>query len=545
MAFETSLELAKLQAAVSRWFTGETRQGFFATDLEFRIVVWNRWMEVHSGHTAADVVGRSLFAVYPDVAQRGLKEYYEESSGGKVTVISHGLHRYLLPMPPTNLDLGLRYMPQSGHIGPLSDGESLIGAVTILEDVSDRIASEARLRTQIEAQQRARTAAETALRAKDEFLSTLSHEMRTPLNAVLGWARILKMRDTIDREVIERAVQVIERNASAQAKMIDDMLDMARVVAGKLRLDIQSVDLLSVVLAALDVVMPAAHAKGITVSTALDPKIPRVPGDPDRLQQMIWNLLSNALKFTASGGRVDVRLESARKSVRIVVSDTGQGISPEFLPYVFDRFRQNDSSSARRHGGLGLGLALVRELAGLHGGRVTAASAGEDKGATFTIDLPTGGSPEVWQNHVESAVRGTSAPSLEGVRVLLVDDETDARELAIVALEQSGAHVTAMSSGSDALDALVDYAPEAVPHVLVSDIGMPGQDGYAFIRNVRSLSLPRIAAIPALAMTGYATREDVERTMAAGFQRHVSKPIDPTALVAAVADLFRSATNLS
>lgn len=542
MAGEPSLDLSKLHAALAQSVSGDTHKGAIATDSQLKVVSWNRWMEIHSGHTAGEVRGRSLLDVYPGIATRGMREYYEGALDGRVTIVSYGLHRFLIPLRPTNADLALAEMPQSGRIGPLTDGAEILGTLTLIEDVSERLASEAELRKRIEAQQLARGAAEKALRAKDEFLSTLSHEIRTPLNAVLGWARILLARDDIDRALLDRALHVIERNAAAQAKMIDDMLDMARVVAGKLRLEMQPVDLFGVVLAAVDVVMPSANAKRIAVRTSLDPRTPHVLGDPDRLQQVIWNLLSNALKFTQPGGAVDVRLDVAGRFARIVVSDAGQGIDPDFLPYVFERFRQNDASSARRHGGLGLGLALVRELVELHGGTVSAASDGHDKGASFTIDLPTGGSPEVRRRHMDrGAFDKDTAPSLAGVRVLVVEDESDARDLIITALEECGAQVSATSSGPDGVSAILSASPDTRPHVLVSDIGMPGQDGYDFIRQVRSLPTERAGRVPAVAVTGYATPEDVERAHAAGFQLHVSKPIDPSALVSAIAQLVRGA----
>jgi signal transduction histidine kinase/CheY-like chemotaxis protein len=444
-------------------------------------------------------------------------------------------------MPPTNPQLAFPFMPQSGHVAPLADGDTILGTATMLDDVSDQLASEAELRTQIEAQRRARATAEEALRAKDEFLSTLSHEIRTPLNAVLGWTRILLGREQLDRDLVDRALRVIERNATAQAKMIDDMLDMARIVAGKLRLEVHEVDLAGVVLAALDVVAPSANAKRITVRTALDAGMPRVLGDADRLQQVVWNLLSNALKFTAAGGIVDVRIGMDGRFARVEVSDTGQGISPEFLPYVFDRFRQNDSSSTRRHGGLGLGLALVRELVELHGGLVRAASPGRNQGSTFTIELPVVLVPEVGQARSSAdAVTSGTLPSLVGMRVLVVEDEADARELTATALQHFGAQVTTMSSCVDALLSLRAAAPHQLPDVVVSDIGMPGQDGYEFIRQVRMLAT-RAARIPAVAVTGYATPEDIERTMAAGFQLHLSKPMDPSELAAAIARLARRA----
>ena len=540
MSSELAADLAQVQAALSRWFTDESRQGFFATDRRFRVIVWNRWMEIHSGYSAAQVLNRPLFELYQDVVARGVNEYYDSALAGQVTVISHGLHRYLLPLPPTNPALPFAEMPQSGHIGPLADGGEIIGTVTILEDVSDRLASESQLRTQIEALQAARATAEKALLAKDEFLSTLSHEIRTPLNAVLGWARILLTREQIDRELLDRALNVIERNASAQSKIIDDMLDMARIIAGKLRLEMQPVDLLGIVLAAVDVVMPAATAKRIALRTSLDPKTPRVLGDQDRLQQVVWNLLSNALKFTDSGGAIDLRLEMTGKSASITVSDNGQGISEEFLPHVFERFRQNDASSSRRHGGLGLGLALVRELVELHGGTVSASSGGQNKGSTFTIHLPTAMSPEVRRHGGDRGLVKGAIPSLAGVRVLVVDDEPDARELAVRALEHSGAQVTAVSSSSDALALLRSAEAEALPHVLISDIGMPREDGYDLIRKVRSLKPDRGGRIPAITVTGYATPDDVARAMEAGYKLHVAKPMDPAALVTAVASLVRA-----
>jgi len=539
MASDVSLDLVQVQAALSRWFTEQSRQGFFATDRRFRVIVWNRWMEIHSGHSAAKVLGRPLFDLYPDLTARGTHEYYDTALSGHITVISQGLHRYVLALPPTNANLPFTEMPQSGHIGPLSSDGEIIGTVTILEDVSDRLASEAELRAQIEAQRVARATAEQALRAKDEFLSTLSHEIRTPLNAVLGWARILGRQD-IDRPLLERAVQVIERNATAQAKMIDDMLDMARIVAGKVRLEVQSVDLLGVVLAAVDVVMPSANAKQIAVRTRLEPTVPRVLGDHDRLQQVVWNLLSNAVKFTESGGSIEVRLEQAGRSVAIIVRDSGQGISADFLPFLFDRFRQHDPSSSRRHGGLGLGLALVRELVELHGGTVSVVSEGPNRGSTFSVILPTSVSPEVRRADLVAADSTDElAPSLVGVHILVVDDEPDSRELSVRALEQSGARVTAVSSSIEALVELRSFSPEALPHLIVSDIGMPRQDGYDLIRQVRSLEPDRGGRIPAIALTGYATPENVERVLAAGFQMHVAKPMAPAALVSAIAGVIR------
>ena len=543
MTSPLSLELHKVQAAVSGWIAQDTRQGFFTTDAQLRILTWNRWMEIHSGYSAGGVLGRNLLEVYPEIASRGIQEYYIGALAGRVTVLSHGLHQYLLPLAPTKADLGFSHMPQSGHIGPLTDEGAVVGTATLLEDVSDRLASEAELRRQIVAQRQARATAEKALRAKDDFLSTLSHEIRTPLNAVLGWARILLARPEVDRDILDRALHVIERNAVAQAKMIDDMLDMARIVAGKLRLERELVDLLSVVLAAVDVVMPAANAKRIAVRTRLDRDTPRVLGDHDRLQQVVWNLLSNAVKFTEEGGAIDVRLEASGRSARILVGDTGRGIATEFLPHVFERFRQDDASSTRRHGGLGLGLALVRELVELHGGTVEATSEGTGKGATFTIQLPAVSSPEQRRSNLDvSSTEDSAAASLVGVQVLLVEDEPDARDLVVTALACRGAVVSSVASAAEAIAALHAAAIDALPDVLVSDIGMPNADGYDLIRQVRALEPARGGRLPAIAVTGYATAEDAERAIAAGFQVHMSKPIDPSLLVSAVARLVTNPT---
>ncbi len=538
MSLDTSSEFAGLHASVVRCVTEDTHQGCFVTDVQLRVVLWNRWMEIHSGRIAADVLGRSLLELYPDVAERGIKEYYQSALEGRVTILSHALHRFVVELPPTNLDLGFTQMPQSGRIGPLSDAGTLVGTVTFVEDVSDRIASESTLRKQIESQRLARAIAENALRAKDEFLSTLSHEIRTPLNAVLGWARILLGRDDIDRNLLERALHVIERNATAQARMIDDMLDMARIATGKLRLDMRPVDVVKVVLAAVDVVMPTAHAKQIALRTQLDPRTPNIVGDQDRLQQVIWNLLSNALKFTDAGGVIQVRVLLNGKFVRIVVSDSGHGIREDFLPHVFERFRQADASSSRRHGGLGVGLSLVHDLIELHGGTVRGHSDGEGKGATFTIDLPTAPAQGI-DDDVEGEGREESMASLADVRVLLIDDETDARDLSQAVLEQCGADVKAVSSSAEALSALREAPPDLRPHVIVSDLGMPTEDGYQLMRRIRALDA-ELGRIPAVAVTGYATSDDVERAFDAGYQRHISKPMDPVAFVATVAELARS-----
>jgi signal transduction histidine kinase len=388
----------------------------------------------------------------------------------------------------------------------------------------------------------ARAEAEAANRAKDEFLATLSHELRTPLSAIIGWAELLHSGG-LDETTAARAIEAIERNAKSQAQLIEDLLDVSRIITGKLQLNIRPVELIPIMTAAIDVVRPAAEAKAIQLRVILDSTIDPVSGDPDRLQQIVWNLLSNGVKFTPRGGRVEVRLGQIDSKIQIQVSDTGMGIKPEFLPYVFDRFRQADSTSTRAHGGLGLGLAIVRHLVELHGGTVQVESHGEGQGATFIVQLPlravrapateiTEAPPDSVVNRAVRAGYGR-LPALEGVHVLVVDDEPDARELLVTVLVQASATVTAVGSAAEALEAVQRLRLDA----LVSDIGMPEQDGYTLIRKVRSLEPERGGQIPAVALTAYARSEDRLRALTAGYQMHVPKPIEPIELVMVVASL--------
>jgi signal transduction histidine kinase len=517
------------------WFSELTHLGVVATDCDLRVVLWNRWMEKHSGVAAGTAVGRPIVELFPDLRSHGI-EYFEAASRGEVNLLSHGLHRCLLPLPPTQPDAGGQTMPQSARIGPLWNGTAVVGTVTLIDDVSDRLAAEAELRRQIQAQRSAREAAERALRAKDDFLSMLSHEIRQPLNAVLGWTRILRDRRDLEPELMTRALHVIDRNATVQSRLIDDMLDMARIVSGKLRLDLQPVDMVPVIMAAVDVVTPAARARGVLLRTSLDPALRRLLADPARLQQIAWNLLSNAVKFTDAGGKVDVQLAYAGQAAVLTVRDTGRGIAAELLPYVFDRFRQGDASSARREGGLGLGLALVRELVELHGGRVSVESAGQGHGATFVVSLPAEATDST--SDEPPAAGSVDDGRLAGIRVLVVDDEIDARDLIVATLMRSGAHVIAVASPDEALDILTANGGDGLPDVLVSDIGMPGEDGYAFIRRLRTRAAESGGAIPAVAVTGYATADDRRRILGAGFQVHLAKPVDPHGLCAAIAGLL-------
>lgn len=381
-----------------------------------------------------------------------------------------------------------------------------------------------------------------ANRLKDEFLATVSHELRTPLNAILGWATMLRSKQ-LDPATTNRALETIERSARSQNQLIDDLLDVSRIITGKLRLDVRPVVLVSVIEAAIDSIRPAADAKNIRIQSLLDPSAGPVSGDPNRLQQVFWNLLSNAVKFTPKGGRVQIRLERINSHIEVTVSDTGQGISAEFLPYVFERLQQADSTTTRRHGGLGLGLSIVRHLVELHGGNVHANSAGEGKGATFMVSLPVTifrlEPVDVERVHptVSDAVPLLDAPRLDGLKVLIVDDEADARAMLVTLLSQSGANVVAVASAREAMSTLTQCQPDQRPDVLVSDVGMPGEDGYALIRQIRALPPEQGGRMLAIALTAYARTEDRIRALSAGFQSHVPKPVEPAEFVAVIAHL--------
>ncbi|HEY9285254.1 MAG TPA: PAS domain S-box protein [Pyrinomonadaceae bacterium] len=408
-------------------------------------------------------------------------------------------------------------------------------------DIEDRKRAEAEREDLLNREREARAEAERANRLKDEFLATVSHELRTPLTAILGWSQLMR-RGQLEAESAAKALETIERNARSQAQLIDDLLDVSRIVTGKLRLDVLPVDPHSFIDAAVESVRPAAEAKGVRLQKVIDTGVETVMGDPARLQQVVWNLLTNAVKFTPRGGRVQVRLERVNSHVEIAVADTGAGIAPEFLPHVFERFRQADQRTTRRHGGLGLGLAIVRHLVELHGGAVRADSGGKGAGSTFTVSLPV--SPihrrEEAEERVHPAARDTlpahECPErLDGLRVLVVDDEQDARELLAAGLGQCGAQVTTASSAREALEALTGEKFG----VLISDIGMPGEDGYELIRRVRALPADGGGMTPAVALTAYARAEDRLRAMRAGFEMHVAKPVELTELIVVIANLAR------
>ena len=403
-------------------------------------------------------------------------------------------------------------------------------------EASNRTKDELLMREQI-----IRAEAEGANRAKDEFLSILSHELRTPLNAILGWSAMLRQR-TLSEDKVLRALETIERNAKSQAQLIEDILDISRIITGKLRLQVRPVNLVPVIESAIESVRLAAEAKSIRLQSRLDSQAGLLLGDANRLQQVVWNLLSNALKFTPKDGRVEIRLQRVNSHAEITVSDTGLGISSDFLPFVFDRFRQHDSTTTRSYGGLGLGLAIVRQLVELHGGTVTVVSPGIGQGTTFTVTLPAmiipqpPSDPEPLNSIVETKPRVEASPSLEGLQILVVDDEADALELLNTILQNNGAEVIAVASVKQALT-IIETATDRSPDVLVSDIGMPDEDGYSLIRKLRQLEAQRGGKLPAIALTAYAASDDRRQALLAGFQMHLTKPVDAAELVAVVASL--------
>ncbi|NEU81629.1 response regulator [Nostoc sp. UIC 10630] len=427
---------------------------------------------------------------------------------------------------------------------PMLSGQGeLLGYVGTLEDITERKQAE-EVRAQVIREQTARQEAEAANRMKDEFLAVLSHELRTPLTSMLGWSKILRSKK-LDDKATSRALEAIERNAISQMQLIEDILDVSRIIRGQLRLNVSAVNLISVMEAALEAVRPLAEPKEIQLNTILDTSVGSVYGDPARLQQIVWNLLTNAIKFTPKGGRVEVNLsivcseeQTTQKYAQIQVIDTGIGISSEFLPKVFERFRQADSTTTRSHNGLGLGLAIVRHLVELHKGTISAQSQGSGQGATFTVRLPllhdnrgnrenreaTGG--------ISSSVASTP---LAGLKVLVVDDEADTRNFLSFMFEEYGAIATAVASVDEALAVL----EQAKADILISDIGMSEQDGYTLIRKLRSLEPEKGGCMPAIALTAYTREEDRLEALAAGFQQHLSKPIDPTKLIAMVASVLK------
>jgi PAS domain S-box-containing protein len=431
-------------------------------------------------------------------------------------------------------------------VAPVHDaGGRVARLVATSRDITERKAIEADRERLLVHEQKAREIAEAASRAKDEFLATVSHELRTPLNAILGWARLLS-GGKLDDQMEARGLKAIEQNARAQAQLIEDLLDVSRIISGKFRLNNQPTQIARTIEAAIDSVRPTAEAKGVRLQVVLDPGAGPVSGDAGRLQQVVWNLLSNAVKFTPRGGQVQVRLMPIDSHIELIVTDTGQGIGPELLPRVFDRFWQADGSSTRTHGGLGLGLALVRHIIELHGGSVAADSPGQDKGATFTVRLPLmvihakPSDNERVHPRVsgDGALHFDSSLSLEAVKVLVVDDEPETLLLLSTVLTRCGAYVKTASSAEEGFREVKRWLPD----VIVSDIGMPGEDGYSFIARVKTWMRETGTWIPAMALTAYARAEDRMKALASGYQIHVAKPVEPAELVAVLVSLVERPT---
>jgi PAS domain S-box-containing protein len=497
--------------------------GFLSFDDDGTILAINTTLLELLGHDRGELHGRHVESILP-VASR----------------IFHQTHFFpLLKLHGRVEEIYLSLRAKSGEDFPV-----LVGAVRRQRDglfVNDCILMHIRQRNQYEDEiLQAKRVAEEATLAKDEFLAVVSHELRTPLTAILGWARLMKSGE-LDEEIVAGALDTIERNAESQSQLIEDLLDFSRIISGKIRLDVGRIEPNALVEAAINVVRPAADARGIRLQSILDPRAGPVSGDPERIQQVLWNLMSNAIKFTPKGGRVQIRLERVNSSVEITVSDTGQGISAEFLPYVFERFRQADNTTTRQHSGLGLGLAITRHIVELHGGTIRAVSPGEGEGSSFIVRLPVMIVHDAEQASnltlAQQPAAGEAPPiepvRLDGVRVLVVDDEKDTRELLVMILTQSGAQTTAVGNVPDALEALKREKHE----VVLSDIEMPREDGYTLIRTIRALEEEPARCIPAIALTAHARASDRRQALSAGYQLHMTKPVEPAELVVAIANL--------
>jgi PAS domain S-box-containing protein len=501
--------------------------GIVIADRDGRITIVNRQAELLFGYEREELRGCDIEMLLPDGARRRHVEHRQQYvAAPAVRPMGRGL-----ALSGRRKD-GTEF-PAEISLSPLKTDEGLL-ITAVVRDVTERRRAEAQQLELVRAQA-ARAEAEAANRTKDQFLATLSHELRTPLNAVYGWARVLRS-GSLDEAGAARALEVIDRNARMQVQLIDDLLDTSRIIAGKMRLDVRLVDPRTVIQAALDVVAPAAAAKQITVQPVLDPRAGSIMGDAERLQQVVWNLLSNSVKFTPRGGRVQVHLRRINSHIEIEVADTGEGIDVALLPFIFDRFRQG---MADRRGGLGIGLSLVRHLVELHGGEVRAHSDGQDRGAIFVVKLPVTITrpPETTDSHPTVSLDRPTATSntLQGIHVLAVEDDADSLELLRTVLVSQGARVTPALSAKEALEALA----REIPDIILSDIEMPGGDGYDLVRDIRGAQSARLQSVPVVAVTAYSRVEDRIGLLSSGFNMHLPKPIDPSELAAVITSLTR------
>jgi PAS domain S-box-containing protein len=479
------------------------------------ITSWNPAAERTFGWTAAEAIGRHITLIVPDDRRAEENDVLARIRRGERVDHFETVRR----------TKDGRFLDMSITVSPVKDGSGrIVGASKVARDITERRRLEAQYSLLLTSEQEARRQAEALNNAKDELIATVSHELRTPLNAILGWARMLQSGD-LDEAGRARAVNAIVRNAAAQTRIVDDLLDLSRITTGRLRLDFERMDLNATIEAALETIRPAARAKDLTLVVTLDRTLEAIRGAPDRLQQVAWNLLMNSVKFTPPGGRVEIASRRRSDAVALVVTDTGQGIAADILPHVFEPFRQEDSSSTRAQGGLGLGLALVRRLVELHGGTVMAESEGKDRGATFTVTLPLRSLPGV----------AAGDHSLDGVRVLVVDDDPDFLDLSAMILRRAGAQVRATSSAARAYDVIDSW----LPNVVLTDLAMPGEDGFMLASAARAIFSARRAPVSMVAVTAYGTPENRARAARAGFDLYLTKPIDPDDLAAEVAGVIR------
>ena len=510
----------------------------FMLDPNGYVMTWNNGAERIKGYRSDEIIGKHFSTFYPQEAlDDGWPEHELQVATETGKFIDEGWR--------VRKD-GSTFWANVTITALHDEGGRLRGFAKLTRDLSERKRAQAleadgvQRQEMLEAERSARMAAQRAARIKDEFLATLSHELRTPLNAILGWTQILKKQANPKPEDFHRAMEVIERNTRAQAQLIEDLLDLSRVMAGRIRLDVQQIAVVDIARGVVESAEPTAQSKGVRLESVLDPGVGQVSGDPARLQQIFWNLLTNAIKFTPKGGKVQVLLQRVNSYVEFSVSDNGIGIAPRFLPHVFDRFSQKDSSTTRSYGGLGLGLAITKQLVELHGGTVQAKSPGEGQGSSFIVKLPVAiletRSEDVARVHPSQHVAEEQAalPNLTNVHALIVDDEIDARDLIQRVLQEQGAVVSVAGSGAEALRVLSTERPD----ILICDIGMPEMDGYQLMRRIRAEE-PRDRRIPALALTAFARAEDRKRALLAGFQTHIAKPADMAELVMVVASLVR------